>query len=194
MKPFAEIIESSLTKITAQCWDLAISPSFGQCIEIKGEAICVYALVNHIQTGSFDALRKPSPFKKTIADLKKEQPHIFEFLITTFTCIPIAYSYQKKFIYAIPPEPPQMHEFILPIDAKQISILFSKKHFLMSIFSLQEQVGNVDELVISCLRCIHQKELFTPDYYVDLLDTYALLAGNDYKRVKLFANRLEEIF
>ena len=75
--PFAEIIESSLIKITAQCWDIDIVPTFGQCVEIKGEYIEVYALINHIQTGAFDSLRKPSPFKKTIAQLKKEQPHIF---------------------------------------------------------------------------------------------------------------------
>ncbi|RTL07409.1 hypothetical protein EKK58_01505 [Candidatus Dependentiae bacterium] len=193
MQPFAEIIESSLTKITAQCWDVEVPPSFGQCIQIKSEAICVYALVYHIQTGSFDTLRKPSPFKKTIAELKKEQPHIFEFLITTFTCIPIAYSYQQKIIYGIPPQPPSIHEFILPVDPKQIAILFAKKHFLMSVFNLQDQVGNVDELIISCFRFIYQKELFYHDYYVDFLDTYALLTGNDYKRVKLFASKLEEL-
>lgn len=190
---FAEIIESSLTKITAQSWDIGINPSFGQCVQIQGESICVYALINHIQTGSFDTLRKPSPFKKTIAELKKEQPHIFEFLITTFTCIPIAYSSQQVIIYALPLEPPRIHEFVSPVRAEKIDVLFGKAHFLTTIFSLQEQVTNIDELVLACFRHIHQNAFFSSDYYIELLDTYALLIGNDYKRVKLFARRLEEI-
>lgn len=192
--PFAEIIESSLIKITAQCWDIDIVPTFGQCVEIKGEYIEVYALINHIQTGAFDSLRKPSPFKKTIAQLKKEQPHIFEFLVTTFTCIPFAYSYQGKLFYAPPPEPPRIHEFIQPISFEKISILFSKKSFLTSIFSMQDQISNIDELILACMRIIHNRRSLSVDFYTDLLGVYALLIGNDYRRVRMFASRLEEIF
>lgn len=192
--PFAEIIESSLTKITAQCWDIEIIPTFGQCVEIQGENTVVYALINHIQTGSLDSVRKPSPFKKTIAQLKKEQPHIFEFLITTFTCIPIAYAHQKTVIHALPPEPPRIHAFIVPLSLKEAVMLFGKKHFLTGIFSMQEQISNIDELILACVRLIHQKQQFPVSYYVDLLETYALLVGSDYRRIKLFAQRLEEIF
>jgi len=54
-------------------------------------------------------------------------------------------------------------------------------------------LNNIDELLLACIRFVHQKKQFPLPYYVDLLDVYALLVNNEYKRVKLFAQRLEKI-
>ena len=191
--PFAEVIESSSIKIVAQCWNNDIIPSFGEFIAVRGETRTIYALVHYVHTDFGDMPRRPTPFKKTLAELKREQPQIFEFLASTFMCIPIAYTRKAITIHALPPEPPRIHEFIFPLTITELEILFDKKYFLMHVFGMQQQLSNIDELLLACIRFVHQKKQFPLPYYVDLLDTYALLVNNEYKRVKLFAQRLEKI-
>lgn len=191
--PFAEVIESSLTTITAQCWDSESVATFGQCVAIQRAEITVYALVYHIQTTSLDTVRKPSALKKTMADLKKEQPHIFEFLITTFTCVPLAYALNNVIIHALAPEPVRIHEFIMPLSAQEMGSVFDTQDFLVSLFGMQQQINNIDELLIACVRSVHSQKPLAISYYVELLEMYALLVGSEYRRIKLFAQRLQNI-
>ena len=94
---------------------------------------------------------------------------------------------------SFPPEPPHIHEFIYPLSDKEIMAIVDKKHFLMSVFSMQQQLINIDELLLACIRFVHKQKKMPSSYYISLLETYAVLVGNEYRRIKLFASRLEEI-
>ncbi len=90
-KPFAEVIESSLHGWLAQSWQWDTFPSFGSIVTIQGKKRTHFGIVHQIQTGSMDPVRYPFPYQKTEEELLKEQPQIFEFLKTTFSCLIIGY-------------------------------------------------------------------------------------------------------
>ena len=98
---FAEIIESSLSMWTAQCWQWNHSPVFGSIVQTKTLKRTIFGIVYKIETGSIDPIRQPFIYKKTEEELLKEQPQIFEFIRTTFSCLTIGYFEDEKIFYQI---------------------------------------------------------------------------------------------
>ena len=108
-KPFAEVIESSLQGWLAQSWNWNCFPAFGSLVTIETKKRQLFGIVHQIQTGSMDPMRHPFPYQKTEEELLQEQPQIFEFLKTTFSCLTLGYSERERIIYLLAPEPPQIH-------------------------------------------------------------------------------------
>ena len=93
-KPFAEIIESSLQTFLGQCWAWNKMPQFGSLVVVENGLKPIFGVVYQIQTGSMDPVRYPFPYQKTHEELLAQQPQIFEFLKTTFSCLSLGY--QRK--------------------------------------------------------------------------------------------------
>lgn len=109
---FAEVIESSLHSFTAQSWQWNTFPAFGSFVAIKNGVSTIYAVVHHIQTGSMDPQRTPFTYQKTEEELLAEQPQIFAFLKTTFSCAILGYTHKGAINYTVSPEPPKIHAFV----------------------------------------------------------------------------------
>jgi hypothetical protein len=109
---FAEIIESSLHSFVAQSWQWNTFPPFGSFVAVKNGLSTIYAVVHQVQTGSMDPQRTPFTYQKTEEELLAEQPQIFAFLKTTFTCTILGYSHKGAINYTISPEPAKIHFYI----------------------------------------------------------------------------------
>ncbi|MCF7900082.1 hypothetical protein K9K77_01100, partial [Candidatus Babeliales bacterium] len=101
---FAEIVESSLTVWTAQSWEWNTFPEFGSLVVVPEKKRNLFGIVHQINTGSIEPGRYPFTYQKTQEELFKEQPQIFEFLKTTFSCITLGYQEQEKMFHTIAPE------------------------------------------------------------------------------------------
>lgn len=192
-KAFAEIIESSLQGFTAQSWEHDMFPSFGSMVIVKGKKRTVFGLVHQIQTGSMDPTRYPFPYQKTEDELLREQPQIFAFLKTTFSCIIIGYQEHGTILYQVAPEPTKIHAFVetMPIDlCKQF---FHKERFLHVLFGFANTIANVDELLLAIITYQRSLNILTPEKINTFMSSFALLTGNDYRRLKLFLQRVEPI-
>src|SRR5690349_14278413 len=99
MKPFAEVIESSLHGFLAQTWQWDNFPAFGSLVTVTSNKRTHLAIVHQIKTGSMDPIRYPFPYQKTEEELLAEQPQIFEFLKTAFSCLTIGYQEKGKLYY-----------------------------------------------------------------------------------------------
>ncbi len=189
---FAEIIESSLQEFTAQCWQWDRIPHFGSLVTVTTKRRTLFGIVHSIKTGSMDPLRYPFPYKKTEEELLREQPQIFEFLKTNFTCLGLGYSEQGKLFYLTSPEPPKIHAFVQEATKEQYQQFFSNEHYLHLLFSHQT-LGSLDELLLACLKNLNELNLLTPEKTATFIETFALLTGNDYRRLKLFLQRANPI-
>ena len=192
-KCFAEVIESSLTSWLAQSWAWDTFPEFGSFVAIEGKKRTVFGIVHHVQTGSMDPVRYPFPYQKTEEELLKEQPQIFEFLKTTFSCIAIGYQEKKAMSYLIAPEPPKIHAFITRPDAATSKIFFASTRYMHLLFTHSAQIFNMDELMLALLRQHIELNILTSDKINAFMQTYSLLTGNDYRRIKLFLQRAEHM-
>ena len=144
-KYFAEVIESSLTSWLAQSWAWDKFPAFGSFVAIESKQRTIFGIVHQVQTGSMDPVRYPFPYQKTEEELLAEQPQIFEFLKTTFSCLTIGYQEKKTISYLIAPEPPKIHSFIAHPDLETSKIFFASTRYLHLLFTHSAQIFNIDE-------------------------------------------------
>ncbi len=195
---FAEIIESNLSNFIAQSWDLKITPAFASLVETKSNNQTIYGIVTNIQTGSSDPMHYPFTYKKTEEELKKEQPQIFEFLKTTFNVQIIGYKRSEKTFnveeifnvieFRTPVEPPMIHSFVKNSTQEIIKKVFQDTQFLSLLFT--NQIQNIDDILLVILKDLKEKKLVSKNYIHNFCNQYSLLTGNDYKRLKLFLNRI----
>jgi hypothetical protein len=186
-KPFAEVIESSLNRFLAQSWKWDTFPIFGSLVQIKGKAQTILGCVTAVKTGSMDPLRYPFPYQKSEETLKEELPQIFEFLKTTFTVTILGYQDKNKLHYTLPPTPAKIHAFVCNSPSQLSTAFFSSPNFLHLLFASQGEISHFDDLLLAIFR---QKKLSSADLN-DFCNKFSLLTGNDYRRLKLFLQRVD---
>jgi len=192
-KAFSEIIESSLQGFVAQCWQWDDFPSFGELITIESGKQTIFGLVHQIQTGSMDPVRYPFPYKKTEEELKKEQPQIFEFLKTTFSCITVGYQEKGKLFYLSCPKPPKIHAFACHTDIETSKNFFADLRYLNLLFGQGGQLCCMDELLLALIKQQKNLGIMKPEKISAFVDMFCLLTGNDYRRLKLFLQRAQPL-
>ena len=192
-KYFAEVIESSLTSWLAQSWQWDTFPSFGSFVAVESKSRTIFGIVHQVQTGSMDPVRYPFPYQKTEEELLREQPQIFEFLKTTFSCITIGYQEKGSIFYLIAPEPPKIHSFITHPSTEMRKSFFANTRYLHLLFTHSASIFNIDELMLALLKQYLELNLLSKEKLTSFMQTYSLLTGNDYRRIKLFLQRAEHI-
>ena len=190
---FAEVIESSLQGWVAQSWKWNDFPSFGSLTVIEDEKRMWFGLVYQIKTGSIDPSRSIFTYKKTESELLRDQPHIFEFLATTFSCLTLGFIEDGQSYYQLAPEPPKIHAFVKNSPLAQSKAFLSSAAYLPLIFSAPD-VGNVDELILAIMHQEARAGLLTQDKLFNLIEMFSLLTGNDYRRSKILLQRIEPVF
>jgi hypothetical protein len=189
---FAEVIESSLAGWTAQSWQWNKFPIFGSLVTIEANKRILFGIVNQANTGSMDPTRYPFPYKKTEAELLEEQPQIFEFLKTTFLCMTAGYKEQDKITYLLAPEPPHIHAFVQEASKTDSVHFFSNDQFLYLLFGAANSIPiNIDELLLATLKYQKNLGILTQERLNRYMQTYNYLIGNDYRRLKFFAQRAQ---
>lgn len=191
-KPFAEVIQSNLITWQAQSWTWDTFPLFGSLLVIPKKEITHIGIVYHIETGALEAGRYPFAYKKTQEELLQEQPQIFEFLKTSFSCLTIGYIKEGKIYYQIAPEPPKIHAFIQEPPKELISRFFNSHRYLPILFNSSNLLC-IDELLLAILKYAHEHIAFNAESFQDFINLFSLLTGNDYRRLKLFLQRVEPL-
>jgi len=193
MKPFAEIIESNLSTWCGKSWQWDIVPSFGSLVCIKSNIRTVYSIVYDIQTLSSDPNRTVMTYQKTEEELRRDQPQIFEFLETKFSCITIAYHENKVMLYQIAPEPPKIHDFIWPTTTDERKIILSSEQYLQVLFNYSNSTFSLDELLLAILKASSDEKILKVAVFEKFIKMFSLLTNNDYRRLKLFLQRAKNI-
>lgn len=190
---FAEVIESSLNSFTAQSWQWDKFPTFGSLVQIQNGLSTIYAIVHQVKTGSMDPQRTPFTYQKTQEELMAEQPQIFAFLKTTFSCLILGYKHKGRIYYTISPEPPKIHAFVSPLECDALKIFFHNETYLHTLFSSAQQICNLDELILAIFKQHQDLGILNKPKLHELIETFSLLTGNDYRRLKLFLHRVQSI-
>lgn len=234
--PFAEVIISSLQQWTAQSWQWNVRPDFASLMVVQDGNRTIFGLVQSIQTGSWQTERAPFPYQKTEEELLRDQPHIFEFLQTTFTCLTVGHVNSNEMLdklnalstttsplrslrvtdaggsieklerekskgennstnihYHYAPQPPKIHAFVRPATPDEAQAFFSDDRYVAMIFGAQNDPHCLDELLLALLKQRSVANQLSQDQFKKFIDTYSLLTGNDYRRLKLFLHRAQPV-
>ncbi|MFA5074587.1 MAG: HAS-barrel domain-containing protein [Candidatus Babeliales bacterium] len=192
-KYFAEVIDSNISSFLAQSWEWNFFPEFGSLLQVDTKEQTIFGIVTQIQTGSMDPMRYPFAYKKTEEELRAEQPQIFEFLKTTFKVQITGYLKENKIFYALPSKPCQIHAFISKIDTQTEISFFKNANFMYLLFSFSNQIDNLDEILIAILNHLKNKNILDNEKFDCFCKTFSFLTGNDYRRLKLFLKRIQNL-
>ena len=190
-KPFAEIIESSLHVWLAQSWQWNHLPDYGSLVTVEQEHKTLIGLVYEVGTGSMDPTRYPFAYQKTPEELLREQPQIFEFLKSTFSCLVLGYHHRDRVRHITPSQPAPIHSFVQPISADLNRQFFANDQYIQRIFGQSNKINNIDELLLALIGHQVENNSMNQEKIMQFMDTYSLLTGNDYRRIKLFLQRVE---
>jgi len=190
---FAEIVESSLSSYVAQSWQWDVMPEYGTLVHVDNSSEILIGIVTDITTGSSDPTRYPFPYKKTPEELKAEQPQLFEFLRTTFNVTTVGYVQPpSKIVYRLPPRPGKIHSFVSHCPADLSTRFLSNPTFLHLLFAFSNTISNLDELLLAIVSQLSDQRVLSDVMLKDFIDTFSLLSGNDYRRLKLFLSRTQQ--
>ena len=186
---FAEIVGSNLQFFSAQCWQWDNFPKFGSLVQAQSDKRIIIGCV------TIDPMRSPFPYQKTEAELMAEQPQIFEFLRTIFNVQIVGYidESQNKINYHLAPTPCKIHSFVKECSSELFALFFQEPLYVHILFAALNQSCNLDELLLAILNNLATKKLLTQAMLDEFCQTFSLLTGNDYRRLKLFLRRIEQI-
>lgn len=193
MEPIAEVIESSLVAWKAQAWQWDIFPSFGCVMEISQPDMTLLGIVSHIETGPTESNRAVYPYKKTESELLRDQPQIFSFLKTHFTCTAIGFIEHNTINYQLPARPAKIHAFVSQASLEALNIVCTQHHYLSILFKTVEPTVMIDELLLAFIKELAKHTHIHESFLDEFIENFYLHIGNDYRRLKLFIQRLDHI-
>lgn len=191
--PLAEVVESSLSSWRAQCWQWDVMPAYGSLLTIATPTRTLFGVVHEIITGPTETNRAVFTYKKSEEELKRDHPHIFEFVQTTFRCITLGYIENGRMLYQIAPEPPKIHAFVAPATPADLDTLFADEQYLHMLFSHAQQIFSLDDLLLSLMKNMADLKILNEEKLKRFTATFSLLTGNDYRRLKLFLQRAQTL-
>jgi len=157
LKPVAEVINSSITEFKAECLgggglDFPVKPRFGSFLKV-GEPdapLHIFAVTFNVLTGPLDNVHKPSALGLTRAQLQIEQPQVFSLLKTEVSACIVGHSQNGKIYTHLPPQPPDVHDFVFEAKGDEVALLTKDFEFLRHLAQIT-QVPD-DELLSATIR------------------------------------------
>lgn len=163
--PLAEVLTSSITGLVAETLKNSagssigssgkvLKPRFGSFVRVDSPEndISIFAIVFNVITNPPDSVHKPSALGLTRDQLRVEQPHIFALLKTEVHAQIVGYlDWSDKAIYQhLPPQPPEVHDFVYSASQEEVLKLSSEFEFLRLLNGVTSVPA--DELMAACVR------------------------------------------
>lgn len=148
-----EVIESSTTKFTADCYVLHTPPPLGSLVATAEGDVEIYGVVSGATTVSIYPGRRPLARGRDEADAEsiyRENPQLAKVLRTSFDVLVVGHGEGGEVRHYLPPRPPLVHGFVYLCDGDQVRRFTGSLDFLTLLLNSGAEGG--DEVVSACLR------------------------------------------
>lgn len=152
-----EVIESSTRQFVAEVYEEAEAPDFGAWVRVEPDAApALFGLVSHVETGSYDTNRQAVALGMSPEERAQEMPMVDELLRTTVRAQMLACEDPDGEIrQTLPPQPPDIHDFVAPCTDEQVRALGAPYDFLRTLVEHPDPAVPVDDLLVAVLRRIY---------------------------------------
>lgn len=205
-----EVIESSSSAFRAACRSLDDPPPFGGFVRVRAlNALpgaeetdpfdttplvppgTVYGIVHDVVTGSSDSGRRSAAYWRHEQDLRREQPQIFELLVTEFACLIVGHGDTGTLRAGFPSKPPRIHSFVEECAESEVRALTERPDFLRAILTSAVHPFP-DELMVAALRNAWRSRGRDEAWLVESARHLSRLLGDDYERFSDILRRVAE--
>ncbi len=191
----AEIIETETTSFLAQCLDpetltFPEAPAFGSLVKALDEdrGRETFAVVYHATTAPLDSVHRARALGLSLAQLREEQPQIFEMLKTEFRAVIVGFREGRTIYQYLPPQPPYVHAPVIPCTRGEIATFCQELTFLRTLLGIAGVP--VDELIAATLRQGYWAVGNSRPWLVQAGREVSLLLKDDYDRLGAIVRRL----
>lgn len=203
MDAFGEVLTSSITGLVAECWQQSDergasdfsaappAPRFGSFVRVhttERNAANVFAVVFNVITGPQDNMHKPHALRLTREQLRLEQPQIFALLKTEIHGAIVAFEQDGKFSAGLPPQPPQVHDFVYPARPEEVKAITEDLDFVRLLARVSSVP--VDELISASIREAYNARGDDYDFLVKAGQSLAQTFREDYDRLSAMLRKI----
>jgi hypothetical protein len=189
---FAEILQSNIATFQAQSWQWDAIPEFGSLVTVTSNNRIIFGIIYAITTGPNDSIRQPIAYQKTEEELRHDQPQIFEFLKTSFSCIAVGYQENDHIFYQLPPQPGKIHTFVRYATTQEYEAYFASEQFLHLLYTTTENIKH-EELLLAIIQHQLKHNTLTKKRFNKFIETFFMLYKNNYVQTKMFLQRAEQL-
>lgn len=188
-----EVIESSTTGFTAECYELYSLPPFGSLVKTADPPVEIYGVVCQAGTSSIEPGRRPiarGKDEESEAEIYSANPQLWKLLRSEFRVLVIGHKQDGTVYHYLPPKPARIHAFVnlcSPEEVKQFSRSFD---FLDLLMNAGPQVP-VEELVSATLRQMSTAQEDQRSFLVAAGKELTALLGGEFTRLKAILTRLK---
>ena len=159
----AEVVETTSTSFTAQCYELYGAPPLGSFVRVGEPA--VYAVVHNVTTAALDLGRRiiaRGASEPTEEALYHNNPQISKLLATHIEALIVGHGAVDGTKHRLPSSPPRIHAFMYCCDASEIAS-FTEGLDYLHLLTFASTPG-IDEVIAANLRlsveCHSNQEAF----------------------------------
>ncbi|KTB47616.1 hypothetical protein [Dehalogenimonas alkenigignens] len=190
----AEVIETSSTGFTAQCYDLNAAPALGSLVKTSLDGMTVYAVVAYVSTTSLEPGRKPVARGKDIETeeaIFQANPQLEKLLRCEVAAIIVGHQLDGEVKHYLPPRPARLHGFVHACDDAEVRAFSQKTGFISLLLAAQTDVS-AEEMTAAVIR--RMSASYEGDgrrqFLVTAGKALAQLLSADYNRLKSILERL----
>ena len=194
MNKIAEVVESSTSQFTAQCYELHQAPPLGSLVKAGAGAVVVYGVVCQVVTASVEPGRRAIARGRDEVDetaVYRENPQLIKLLRTDFTALVVGYRQENKLHHYLAPQPARLHSFVYVCEAQELQE-FSQRLDCLSLLLAAQPAGLGDELVAAFLRQAAQAHQDHHNFLVAAGKELAVLLNGQTSRLNAILRRMKE--
>ncbi len=185
-----EVVSSSITGWIAESWQNEgsdglpeiIPPGFGTFLKARtSDGTDIIAVVYNVITGPQDNNHRPAALRLSREQLKLEQPHIFALLRTEIHALTVGYAREGRTFQHLPPQPPQVHDFVYPASEQEIRAITEDMEFLRLVSTVSAVPA--DELLAASIRTAYKSRGREYAFLIQAGQALSHLYREDYDRL-----------
>ena len=193
---FGEIIQASLSVITAQCHRLYVSPGLGAFVrtantEATWNSSSIYAVVSGITTTTLDPTRRIIARGENAVseeDLRRAHPQLEQLMRTDVTLSVIGHLDSGRPCQYLPPFPPRIHTFVYTCELTEIQAFTQELNFISLL--AQSPDPTTDDVIAASLREAALSHHNPKSFLENAGKSVASVFGDDSKRVREILRRM----
>ena len=189
-----EIVESTSTEFTAECYELNAIPSLGSLVKVTEPALEIFGIVCQSGTAGIEPGRHPVARGKDEASeeaVYQSSPQLMKLLRSEFQVLVVGHKLDGKIYQYLPPKPAHIHAFVYVCSAEEIKQFSQSFDFLSILVNNRLQIST-EELVAATLREMSKAQSDPHVFLIAAGKALTAILSGEYHRLKTILARLRQ--
>jgi hypothetical protein len=189
-----EIVESTSTEFTAECYELNVIPALGSLVKVAEPKVEIFGIVCQSGTAGIEPGRHPvarGKDEESEEAVYQSSPQLMKLLRSEFQVLVVGYKTEGKIYQYLPSKPAHIHAFVHVCSAEEIKHFSQSSDFLSILVNTRLEIP-VEELITATLREMSKGRSDTHAFMVAAGKSLTWILSGDYRRLKTILVRLRQ--